>query len=386
MNMPDWTHLLSVYGPLLVAAGSGAYFLGVLIAAIRFRGEQESPTGFMPAVSVLKPCAGIEPRFHETLRSHFLQDYPNYEILFGLCGESDPALWTIRMLQAEFPGVPSRILFIPDIPDANPKTVKLAALTAAAQHEVLVISDADIRVGPDYLRRVVAPLRDDRVGLVTCLYRGLPARGLNSLLEALSMSGDFIGQVLLGRMLGGMRFALGATLATRKRQVTAIGGWTPWMAYLADDFILGNQVAAAGYQVHLARTVVETQLPARSWRDSFRQQLRWARTIRACSPAGYPGLLFAYGLPVVLLAPWLSAEAAWAMPLALTTVLLRLSAGWITGVSLARDPLMRKHIWLLPLRDAWGLLIWICSFLGNRIIWREQRYRLTPGGKIVRLG
>ena len=395
--MPAWDQLLFLHLPLAIAAGSCLYFVGVIIASLRFRAEAEPSTAFAPPVSVLKPCAGIEPRFHETLRSHFEQDYPQFEVLFCLRDESDPALWTIRMLQQQFPAVPSRVIFVADIAGANSKTVKLRELVAQARHDVLVISDADIAVAPDYLRGVVRPLRDETVGLVTCLYRGVRARGLNSLLEALSMSGEFAGQVLLGRLLSGlisrtpsrtpsgMRFGLGATLATRKKQIEAIGGLTPWLPYLADDFILGNKIAAAGYKVHLSKTVVATHLPARSWRASFAQQLRWARTIRACSPAGYPGLLVAYGMPFALWLLCIGNLADWQLAVALTAIATRLMAAWISGAVITGDRLVPRYLWLLPLRDLWALGIWCVSFFGRQITWRDQRYRLDAGGKLTSL-
>jgi len=382
--MPNWPQLLFVYLPLAISFGSICYFIGVFMASLRFQSEREIAAAFTPPVSILKPCAGTEPHFYETLRSHFLQDYPEFEILFCVKDESDPALWTIRMLQHDFPTVPSRVIFVADIPDANPKMVKLREMVEQARHEVLVISDADIAVEPGYLRQVVAPLRDEKVGMVTCLYRGVPARGLNSLFEALSMAGDFVGQVLLGRMLGGMRFGLGATMATHKEQIRAIGGLTPWLHYLADDFILGNKIAASGRTVHLSRVVVTTCLPKRSWRASFQQQLRWARTIRSCSPGGYPGLIFAYGLPISLML--LFARDAWMWQwIVPATVVARLFAAWASGVGVARDPLIRKYFWLLPLRDLWALMIWVYSFLGSQIVWRSRRYRLDAGGKLSRL-
>jgi ceramide glucosyltransferase len=382
--MPIWQQLLLIYLPVVIAMGSLCYFLGVIVASFRFKAEREPVAEFTPPVSVLKPCAGTEPHFYETLRSHFLQDYPDFEILFCVRDESDSAVWTIRMLQHEFPAVASRILFVADIADANPKMVKLREMVEQARHEVLVISDADISVEPDYLRGVVAPLKDERVGMVTCLYRGVPARGLNSLLEALSMSGDFVGQVLLGRMLAGMRFGLGATMATRKAQLRAIGGLTPWLDYLADDFILGNKIAATGLKVHLSKVMVTTHLPKRSWEASFQQQLRWARTIRACSPGGYPGLIFAYGLPLALVPLLAGTAGAWQLGLLATVIVARFLAAWASGRGVARDPLIQKYSWLLPLRDLWALIIWAVSFLGDKIVWRSRRYRLDAGGKLSR--
>ncbi|MSO20621.1 MAG: glycosyltransferase [Acidobacteria bacterium] len=383
--MIDWELLFLYYLPLAVVAGSCIYHLGVVVAATRFLKEKEPQTDYVPPVSILKPVSGIEPQFYETLSSYFQQEYPRYEIIFCLRDNSDAALWTIEMLRKAYPLIPAKVMFISDVADTNPKAVKLQAMVEAAEFEIVVISDADIRVATDYLRRIVSPLRNEKIGLVTCLYRGIRERGLNSLLEALSMSGDFSGQVLLGRMLGGMRFGLGATLATRKKQIAGIGGFAPWLAYLADDFILGNQIARQGYQVYLSHTVVSTFLPRRRWKDTFRQQLRWARTIKSCSPAGYPGLIFAYGVPLALL-PFTAGMGAVVPTITLTAVLFsRWLAAWVSGSAVTGDPLIRRYFWMLPLRDAWALLIWAYSFLGNHIIWRNEHYRLERGGKLRRM-
>lgn len=374
--------LLLFYLPLAVATGTCLYQFGVFIAALRFRREPEPAGEYSPAVTVLKPISGIEPHFYESLKSYFQQDYPGFEIIFGLRDPADPAHWTITQLQQEFPAVPVKVVFVADPIGVNPKTFKLRAMLQEASHEVLVISDADIRVERDYLRSVVRPLQDERTGLVTCLYRGVRAGGLNSLLEALSMAGDFAGQVLLGRMVGGMRFGLGATLATRKKQIAAIGGLAPWIEYLADDFVLGDRIAKAGFRVHLSHTVVETLLPRRSWKQSLRQQLRWARTIRACSPHGYLGLVFAFGAPVAALPVAMNPDSLPALYLFDAVLIFRWLAAWAAGVMVCRDRVVRNYFWLLPLRDLYALLIWMLSFLGNQIVWRQTRYRLEPNGKI----
>jgi ceramide glucosyltransferase len=259
---------------------------------------------------------------------------------------------------------------------------KLERMLGEASHEIIVLSDADIRVEPDYLRRVVRPLRDGKVGLVTCLYRGVPARQFLSILEALGISGDFAGQVLLGRMVQGISFGLGATMATRKQQIAAIGGIAKWADYLADDFILGREIARAGYRVHLSHTVVETVLPRRSVAEFFRQQLRWARTIRACSPQGYPGLIFVFGVQLALLALALQPASTAALAVLIAVLIARLLSAWTAGVLVCRDRVLAKYFWLLPLRDLIALGVWVMSFFGREVVWRDARYRLEPGGKI----
>ena len=382
--------LLLYYLPLTVAIGTCLYQLAVVIAAFRFRGEKEPRADFTPPVSVLKPLRGIEPHFYETLSAYFRQEYPGYEIVFGVSDPKDPAIWTIAQLQREFPNIPVKVVVVQDAGGANPtnpKMAKLQQMVAEASHEILVISDADISVGPTYLRDVVRSLADARVGMVTCLYRGIQSGSLRSVIEALGMSSEFAGQVLLGRALGGpggpgeMRFGLGATMATRKKQITEIGGLAPWANYLADDYILGNRIAAAGYKIHLSKTVVETLLPRRSWRELFHQQLRWARTIRACSPRGYPGLLFAYAAPLALI-PALYHPTTLSLAVLDCALILRWIAAWASGVLVCRDRLIRNYFWLIPIRDLLALMVWVASFAGREIVWRQNRFRLESDGRI----
>ena len=380
-RLANW---LLFYLPLAIAAGSCLYHLAVTLAALRFASRKESASDFTPAVSVLKPLRGIEQDFYATLRTFFQQDYPNYEIVFGLSDPQDPAHWTIAQLQREFPQIPVQVVRAsgPAASAVNPKMHQLQQMLEQASHEVLVISDADIRVEPGYLRQVVGPLRDARVGLVTCLYRGIRARGLYSLFEALGMSGDFAGQVLLARWLGEVRFGLGATLATRKEQIQAIGGLAPWISYLADDFIVGNRIAARGYRVHLSHAVVETLLPHRTAREYWQQQLRWARTVRSCSPRGYAGLIFAFGAPLALLPVALQPHSTLALAVLGGAWIARWLAAWAAGLLVCRDRLARNYFWLLPLRDFVALVIWLASFFGSEVVWRNARYRLEPDGRV----
>lgn len=377
---------LLFYPLLILAVCSFLYHLAVCWAALRFRAEQEESADFAPPVSVLKPIHRIEPNFYASLASYFRQDYsnstPRFEIVFGLGEGNDPARYTLAQLQRDFPRVPVKVVTVPESPSANPKMAKLERMLEAAAHELIVVSDADVRVGPDYLRQVVRPLANQRVGMVTCLYRGVPARQFLSILEALGMSGDFAGQVLLGRLVQGVRFGLGATMAARKQQIAEIGGIAKWADYLADDYILGREIARAGYRVHLSHTVVETVLPPRTLPELLRQQLRWARTIRACSPSGYPGLIFVFGVPLAFLAWALQPGSSLALAVLVAVLMARLLSAWASGVWVCRDGVLAKYFWLLPLRDLLALGVWGMSFLGREVVWRDARYRLEPGGKI----
>ena len=377
---------LLFYVPAILAVCSSLYHLAVCWAALRFRAEREDSADFVPPVSVLKPIHRIEQNFYASLASFFRQDYsgsgPHFEIVFGLGAANDPARWTLAQLQRDFPRVPVKVVTVPESSAGNPKMSKLDRMLEAAAHEIIVMSDADVRVEPDYLRRVVQPLADERVGVVTCLYRGVPAKSFFSILEALGMSGDFAGQVLLARMLRGVRFGLGATMATRKKQIAAIGGIAKWADYLADDYILGREIARAGYRVHLSHTVVETMLPHRNLGEFFRQQLRWARTIRSCSPQGYPGLIFVFGVPLAFFAWAVQPGSGLALAILVAVLLARLASAWASGVLVCRDRVLAKYLWLLPLRDLIALGVWVMSFFGREVVWRDARYRLEPGGKI----
>ncbi len=368
--------------PAALAAVSALYYLAVLFAALKFRFEKEPSAGYAPPVSLLKPVRGVDQSLYESLASHCRQDYPSFEIIFGFSDPKDPAQRIISQLQRDFPNVPIKVIVVPEIRSTNPKMNSLQTMLREASHDVVVINDADIRVQPDYLRKVVGPLSDARVGLVTCLYRGVPARKLISVFEALGISGEFAGQVLLARWLEGVKFALGATICTRKKQLAEIGGLARWADYLADDYILGNRIAAAGYRIHLSHTVVETLLPVRSWSDWFRQQVRWARTVRFSRPRGYPGLLLTFGVVFAALALIAQPHSVLAQGILTLTLAVRLLAAWASGVLVCGDSTIPKFFWLLPFRDLIGFGIWIASFLGSNVVWREERFKIEAGGKI----
>jgi ceramide glucosyltransferase len=254
-----------------------------------------------------------------------------------------------------------------------------------AIYEYIVVSDSDIRVPADYLRQVIAPLHDSNVGLVTCLYRGVPGRSLGSRLEALGIETDFMGGVLAARTLEhGIRFAMGSTLAFSKKTLQSIGGLEPLLDYLADDYELGARVAASGREVVLANVVVETFLPDYGLLPFFRHQLRWARTIRDKRRWGYAGLLLTFGIPWALLAV-LFARAAWEAWLLLFIILVRrVSTAAFLCARVLHDRRIFRDFWLIPLRDCIALLIWIASFTGRTVSWRGDSF-LLKNGKLVRI-
>jgi ceramide glucosyltransferase len=266
------------------------------------------------------------------------------------------------------------------------KVSNLAQMLPLARYECLVVNDSDIRVEPDYLRRVIAPLANEKVGMVTCLYRGTAAATLGSRLESLGISTDFSGAVLLAKEVeGGLRFALGSTMAFRRSELAAIGGFETLVDYLADDYELGARISAQGFQVKLADVVVETFLPPYSLGRFVDHQLRWARSVRDSRPWGYFGLGLTFGFPWALLALLLARGAVWSWVFLAITLALRLIMALVIGLRVLRDRQVIPLMWLVPLRDVVALLVWIGSYAGHTIHWRGGHFRLKDG-KLVRIG
>lgn len=322
---------------------------------------------------------------YDALRSHCLQDYPEYEMLFGVSDANDPAIPVVEKLIHEFPERNIRIVRCERQLGANGKVSTLAQLVPGATHEILLVNDSDIRVERDYLRSIVAELQQPDMGLVTCLYRGTPAATVGSQLEALGISTDFVPGVLAAREIeGGMRFGLGSTLAFRKHDLEAIGGFEVFADYLADDYELGRRIAEKGRRVELSHSVVETHLPAYDVVGFFQHQVRWARTIRTARPAGYAGLLLTFTLPWAALTLALALHAFRVWPLVAIALAARLTSAVVCGMLVLRDKQTLRLLWLLPLRDFLALAVWTTGWMGRRIIWRGLAFHIRDG-KLVRI-
>ena len=381
--------ILEIAAALGTLASAGYSLLCLWSAAkfvhdIKAAANRVPSTPFLPPVSILKPLKGVDPGMYESLRSHCLQDYPEYEIIFGVSEADDPAIALVERLRAEFPERTIRLVQCLNILGPNVKVSNLAQMLPQASNEYLIVNDGDIRVEPDYLRRVVAPLQSNAIGMSTCLYRGVPGASLGSQLEALGISADFCPGVLTARFLeGGIRFGLGSTLAFRRRDLQSVGGFESLLDYLADDYQLGNRLAASGLKVDIATTIVDTHLPSYSFGGFLRHQLRWARTVRDSRPWGYVGLCITFGLVWAALAVILSTGAAWAWTLFAVTIVLRLGAVAFVGGSVLRDRRVFGQLWLIPLRDVLGLGIWLASFVGHTVSWRGETFTLNHG-RLVR--
>lgn len=370
---------------LILAAAPLAFYVAATVAAWRFfrRERNRTPVKFTPPVSLLKPVRGVDFGSYENFTSFCRQDYPDYEILFAVNDSSDPAVPLIQRLMTEFPERQIRLFVGASRLGANRKVNKLARLAREAQHDILAITDGDVRVGVHYLREAVAPLADANVGAVTSFYRGIAEKNLGAELEAIGASSDFFAGVLVAHWLEGMSFALGASIVTTKRWVRAMGGFEGIADMHSDDYELGHRIAKAGGKVLLSRESVWTMYPAQTVRGFWHHQVRWARTVRLCRPLSYAGLLFTHGLPWALLAALISPAKWVAGAYLLAYVALRLLEAWTVGVWGVGDDLLRKKVSLLLLRDAIHFAVWIASFASNRITWGGEEFTMHKGQMVA---
>jgi ceramide glucosyltransferase len=363
--------------PALVT-GSLVYCVLTIVAAIRYRAVRPPALRSTEPVSVLKPLAGVDDGLEANLRTFFEQDYPNFEILFAVRSEGDPAIEVAERLRAEYPTVLSRLIVTGEPPYPNAKVFSLDRMLAAAQHELIVMSDSDIRVTPGMLAAIAAEFQDPKLGLATCPYRAVPGRSFWNTLEAIGLNTEFIGGVLVARMLDGMKFALGPTIAARRATLAGIGGFDAVKDFLAEDFVMGKLAAERGDGVILSSYVIDHCIGAQRLSANLTHRLRWNRSTRRSRPAGYVGQLFTNPLPLALLL-WVVQPAWW--PLALATAAMRASAGWATAGYVLHDRLTARLFWLVPVQDLLSFAMWIAGFFGNTILWRGREYYLRADGR-----
>lgn len=365
---------------ICAVAGVGYYLLCIWSARAFLRSKTPGTSvSYAPPVSILKPLKGIDPEIYGAFCSHCLQDYPEYEIVFGVSDPNDAVIPLVQQLQREFPALTIKLVIAGNPLGTNGKVSTLAQMLPHARYDHLLVSDSDIRVDSSYLHRVMAPFIDSKVGMVTCLYRGIAEKTLGSRLEALGISTDFSAGVLAARVLQGVKFGLGSTMAFRRSSLDQIGGFEPLVDYLADDYELGNRIASLGHQVIVSDAVVDHHLPAYKFRDFLAHQLRWARAIRDSRKLDYLGLGFTFGVPWAMLALLFSRGASWAWLLLAFVLFVRLVMALVVGVGVMRDRQVPRDLWLLPLRDVVALGIWMASFGGHKIRWRGDEFVLKDG-------
>jgi ceramide glucosyltransferase len=363
---------------LALLAGALVYSALAVIAALRYLAVQPPDLRSIDPVSILKPLAGLDADLEWNLRTFFEQDYPSFEILFAVREPDDPAVAVVEKLRQEYQNVPSRLLITGEPPYPNAKVFSLDQMLAASAHDILVMSDSDIRVTRTMLRTIAAEFEDPKLGVATCPYRAVAGGSFWSRLEAIGMNTDFLAGILVARMLEGMRFAVGPTIAARRHALASIGGFDRLKDYLAEDFMMGKLAAEAGHGVSLSSYVIEHHIGnSADFRHNAAHRIRWTRSTRRSRPAGYLGQIFTMPLPLALLVtlwnpPW------W--PVLPVTLAIRGVAAW----TVSEQVLGARLNWLLlPLEDIAGFCFWIAGFFGKTIVWRGRRYRLESDGRFT---
>lgn len=360
---------------LLMTAAPLVYYVAVLVAASRFsRRAWFLPENFCPPVSILKPIRGLDREAYENFASFCRQDYPEFEVLFCVTDRDEPAIPIIEKIIRDFPHRSIRLLVGSEPLGVSDKVNKLCRLVNEARHEIILISDSDVRVPAGFFRKIVAPLNQADVGGVTCLYRGITDGTIASNIEALGNSTDFAPGVLVAWLLGDIDFMLGAVMETTKQQLASIGGFEALVNHLSDDYELGNRIVKEGHRVELSRIPVSIVYPKQDLADAFRHQLRWNMTIRCSRPLGHLGLIFSQGLPWAIVAA--AVAPSWLIATAFLGVyaVVRVSVAWVVGTRVMGDDFVKQKMWMLPLRDAMAFVVWLLSFFPQRIRWRGQDF------------
>jgi ceramide glucosyltransferase len=374
-------------GLLVMAAAPLAYYLVAIFAALRFFGKARArgAAEFAPPVSLLKPVHGVDFASRLNFESFCRQNYPEYEILFCVNSMEDPAVPLLRQAIWDFPECSIRILSNAPKIGSNQKVNNLILLAREAKHEIIVQSDGDVRVSPDYLKNVVAELADPAVGVVSCFYRGVAEKNFWAEVEAVGAASDFFAGALVANLPGSVTFALGASVATKKAWLAKIGGYEALADLLADDYEIGNRVHKAGGKVLLSREAVWTMYPAQTFKGFWDHQVRWARTVRLVRPASFFGLVVTHGLPWCILAAVVAPSWQVSAGFLGAYLVLRLLMAWVVGVWGVADEVLRRRLWLVPFRDAIHFAVWLAGFASNRVTWGGVEYAIE-GGKMRPVG
>lgn len=363
-----------------VLLGSWVFCVLTAVAVARYRSVRPARSHGGEGISILKPLHGLDDGLEANLRSFFEQRYSGrFEILFAAREANDAALALARRLAAGYPQIETRFFVTGEPPYPNAKVWSLEIMTREARHDLLVMSDSDIRVTPEMLERLAGEFADGRTGVATCPYRAVPGPSFWSTLEAIGMNTEFWGGAIVARMVeGGVKFAVGPTSAARRRVLADIGGWPKLAEYLAEDFVMGQFAAGMGHGVILSSYIVEHHIGSQGLRANFAHRLRWNRSTRRSRPAGYTGQLFTNPLAVLLLLICWQPSFWW---LALPTVLFRGIAAHAVSSTVLNDRLCRRRWWLIPVQDLLSFVFWLAGFFGNTIEWRGRRYRLLRDGR-----
>ena len=366
---------------------ANAYYLLSIVAGFRFFSRPSLlEDGHSLPVTIMVPLYGADFEAYENYARFCRQDYPEYQIVFGVHDSRDSSIPIVEKLIADFPDRDIALVISDSTIGQNLKVSNLQNMLARVKHEQIVIVDSDIRVDRDYLRKVLTPLSDPRVGLVTCLYRAAETPDFAAKLEAVGITAEFTAGVLMAWMLEGVKFALGSTMATTRTRLEAIGGFHALADYLADDFMLGNLIERDGYEVRLSQHVVETAMQPSGFAGMMRHQMRWARSTRISRPMGYLGFILTYGTALAFLNVAVDRASTFSVALFASTLIVRLTMGWMIGVRWLGDKMLKKYFWLVPVRDLLSFLIWCLSWVGKRVEWRGQVFEVERDGKMNLVG
>jgi ceramide glucosyltransferase len=360
---------------IALTAGAAIYSLLSIFAALRFLAMRRPAPSSLEPISILKPLAGLDLGLESNLRTCFEQDYPAFEILFAVRDAEDPSIAIVQKLRDEYPNVPTRLLIVGEPPYPNAKVFSLDCMLAAAANDLVVMSDSDIRVDRHLLRTVAAEFQNPELGIATCPYRAVAGPSFWSRIEAIGMNTEFLAGILVARMLEGMHFAVGPTIAARRSALASIGGFDRLKDYLAEDFVMGKFAAEAGHGVILSSCVVEHHIGGTDFVHNAAHRLRWTRSTRRSRPWGYAGQLFTMPLPLAI--ALVSIDASY-WPFALAAVAIHFIAAYVVS---ARVLGVRLNWLLLPVEDLAVFCFWVAGFFGKTIIWRGRRYRLHPDGR-----
>jgi ceramide glucosyltransferase len=364
---------------LVIVAAPFIYYLLVLYSSWRFFLQPLAPNGFTPPVSILKPIRGLDPEAYQNFSSFCNQDYPDYEILFCVGKTGDPVIPILEKLIHDFPERRVRIVFAPDKEAANDKVAKLRRLVGEAQYETLVLNDSDVRVTPDYLRNIVAPLADPEIGAVTCFYLPAHSQTLAENLQTIGMVSDFYAGLMVGWQLQGIKFALGATIATSRERLAEFGGLQAIENQPGDDLLIGRLIAAHGHEVKLLPYVVKKLGGCHSFKELLAKRMRWMVVMKHMRRSAHFGLLFTQGLPWLLAAILVRPSAGLALAYLGIYLGLRVAIAWSIGIRGLKQTGLWEVIALIPLWDALAFFIWLTSFLRQSIQWREGEYYIRKG-------
>lgn len=386
---------VALLGLALIGTASSTIFLVLALGGVvksrkqageQKRNEHRMATSGYPPVSILKPLHGMEPQLERNLESFFLQDYPNFEILFAMDTDEDSALPVVQKLCLKYPAIRSQIIVTGEPPWPNPPAYAFSRMAAAAQHDVLATSDSDVEVNRDHLKTVVAPLTASQTGMVTCVYRGLNTGGFWSALDAIGMSVEMTAGVLVANLLEGIKFGLGPTIVVRRDALEAIGGYRALGDYFSNDFMIGNLVAARGFTVTLSRHVISHVVPTMTFKRMWQRQVRWATGTKHSRAKGHFGTVFVFAVPYGLLglaAGLLLHRPGLGLTLLGLSIVNRLVEALVIGWGVTRDRECLRKPWLYLVRDLLGFAVWVASYLSRNMRWRDGRFELVEGGRIL---